>query len=312
MAKLLYIVSLGHSGSTILDLIAGTLDNVFSMGEVQFLSWQLLQGPKEDNPQTYCSCGKSFDKCKIWKKVLDEIGNQNKINIFNNPKGFDFSLNRYIVRYKNKVSYIFMNKLLSFSLKYRAFYFLSNIVYLVFLTSIKRNWELFDRTSEISECKWLVDSSKDIRRFWLLWKYRKNDVKLIILRRNVKGVATSSHHGLSEVIIEKRAKQWINFYYNSLPKILKLFNSKNILNVEYEEICRDSNKVRIKIAKFLNLKTPENNLAHISPYNYHTIQGNPIRLSKVDIKIRCDDRWQTRISKYSEMKINKILSKIKE
>ena len=37
--KLLYIVSLGHSGSTLLDLLSGTIKGVFSMGEAHFLSW---------------------------------------------------------------------------------------------------------------------------------------------------------------------------------------------------------------------------------------------------------------------------------
>ncbi|MFW5804266.1 MAG: hypothetical protein ACOCWG_03435 [bacterium] len=40
MAKLIYIISTGHSGSTLLDILLGTFNNVFSTGEFRYFTWQ--------------------------------------------------------------------------------------------------------------------------------------------------------------------------------------------------------------------------------------------------------------------------------
>ena len=106
-AKLIYISAPGHSGTTILDLLCGSIPGVFSMGEVHFLSWQLFQGAIKSDPQTYCSCANDFKKCSIYGPILRDIRKNTGINLFESPKKFDFSIVRRIERHKK---FVFSNQ----------------------------------------------------------------------------------------------------------------------------------------------------------------------------------------------------------
>lgn len=73
MAKLIYIVSTKHSGSTLLDLVIGSIPEVFSAGEALYLPYQLLRTRDSNGlpDQPYiCSCLKSFKECKVWQGVI--------------------------------------------------------------------------------------------------------------------------------------------------------------------------------------------------------------------------------------------------
>ncbi len=295
-AKVLYITSVGHSGSTLLDLICGTLPNVFSAGEVQFLSWQLLQGANPSDPQTYCSCGKSFNNCDLWKKIINNISEKKKIDIFKNPQKYSYSINRNIKRYEDKRILKIINLIFQLSITYSVFSFLKYLIYLYFLPSIKRNWDFFDQISKTTGVKYIVDSSKNINRFLLLQMYNPKRIKLIVLKRDIKGVVSSSHNGLNQNLIKKRAHSWLKFYNKKLKLIYKTTHSDNILHVNYEDICKETNATREKIALFLKIKKPVDEIKAISPYKYHTIQGNPLRLKKEDLDIKYDERWKKRLS----------------
>jgi hypothetical protein len=296
-AKLLYIVSLGHSGSTLLDLICGTIPNVFSMGEMHFLSWQLLQGEKKSDPQTYCSCGKYFDKCEFWSPILNNISEEKDIDIFLNPKSNDFSINRGIYRYKNYLGHKIINKLFQLIHFVRFLRPIRYIVFKYYKNSIINTWELYDKVANKSNCSYVVDSSKNIHRALLLKMLRPKDVKFLILKRDVKGVASSSHYGLNFDKVKTRTKKWYKFYHKRLPLYLHYIQKEDYLEVSYETLCESYNPLREDIAKFINFDLKDmDKIKYISPYTYHTVQGNPMRLSKKDVFIKYDERWKERLN----------------
>ncbi|MEO2072877.1 MAG: sulfotransferase [Zunongwangia sp.] len=295
-AKLIYIISQGHSGSTLLDLICGTLPSVFSMGEMHFFSWQLKQGEVPEDLQTYCSCGMSFDKCEFWSNVLKQINDEYQIDIYKNPERFNISINRGIVRHKKYMVHNLLNKAYSYAMRNSRFSFVNEIIYLFYKKSIKNTWSLYDKVAENSNCSFVVDSSKNFVRYMLLKRFRPNDVKMIVLKRDIKGVASSSHHGLNEYVIRKRAKGWNKFYNKKIPALLSGLSEEEYMVVKYEDMCRDYNELRRNVANWLKIEGNIDDINHISPYNYHTVQGNPMRLLKKDIKIRFDERWKERLS----------------
>jgi hypothetical protein len=61
----IYIAGYGRSGSTILDILFGSLPNVVSLGEVANL-WQLYFGD-----EVRCSCGRTYRDCPFWSQVID-------------------------------------------------------------------------------------------------------------------------------------------------------------------------------------------------------------------------------------------------
>lgn len=309
-AKILYITSLGHSGSTLLDLLSGTIPGVFSMGEVKRLSWQLLQGEIPTDPQTYCSCGDNFKNCVFWGKILDEINQENSVDVFNNPREYDFSLNSNIVRYKDKLHIKIINKILEYSLKYSLIKFLSYPVYWYYLPSVKRVWNMFDKVASHSKSEYVVDSSKDFLHYWLLRMHRPEDVKLIILIRDLKGVASSSHSGLTQELINTRAKHWLKYYNEIVQPAFKL-DKKYYKIIKYEDICQNPNDARKDIAEYLELAPLKNNIEHLTPSNYHTVQGNPMRLIKKSIRIKYDERWRVRLTKSQQKDLDMISTRLK-
>jgi hypothetical protein len=64
--KVLYVVGLGRSGSTILSNSLGQIGGYFSAGELNFI-WKhnVLQN-------RLCGCGRTFRECPVWTRVMDE------------------------------------------------------------------------------------------------------------------------------------------------------------------------------------------------------------------------------------------------
>ena len=59
-----FIASLGHSGSTLLDLMLGSHPRLVSLGEVHATIARAAE------KQNVCTCGKAADDCPIWGPVL--------------------------------------------------------------------------------------------------------------------------------------------------------------------------------------------------------------------------------------------------
>jgi hypothetical protein len=69
--KIAYVAALGHSGSTILDIILGTNPYLIGLGEISTLlnynnDWLLSKN-------YFCSCGKKISQCIFWSKVAPLI-----------------------------------------------------------------------------------------------------------------------------------------------------------------------------------------------------------------------------------------------
>jgi len=65
MTKVVFVASLAHSGSTLLDMIIGAHQSAVSMGEI----WNALR--RANDPQRQCTCGKTADDCPVWGPLLE-------------------------------------------------------------------------------------------------------------------------------------------------------------------------------------------------------------------------------------------------
>ena len=72
MRKVVFVASLAHSGSTLLDLVLGGHSRCVGLGEVVFA---LGPGPYglEKTLQSLCSCGRGVQDCPFWAKVVSEL-----------------------------------------------------------------------------------------------------------------------------------------------------------------------------------------------------------------------------------------------
>lgn len=72
MNRILYIASLPHSGSTLLDLFAGKHPDLIGLGGVDRAVGMLATEPEKTSARM-CSCGVAAGSCRYWGRVVKRI-----------------------------------------------------------------------------------------------------------------------------------------------------------------------------------------------------------------------------------------------
>jgi hypothetical protein len=62
--RVLYVMGIYHSGTTVLSNLVGQLDGFFAVGELRTL-W-----PKLTRPHYRCGCGELLQECPVWSRIL--------------------------------------------------------------------------------------------------------------------------------------------------------------------------------------------------------------------------------------------------
>ena len=290
MAKLISILSTGHSGSTLLNLLIGTLPGVFPTGELKYLPWQISRSKNElgsFKKENLCSCSKKFQQCVVWHKVIDSLSKQKNIDIINNPFDFKISiLNSGVFRKKLNFSEKLLNKTISLAIK-KKYNKIIDYLKPFYINEEKNKWDLINI----------------ILRSYLLYKYRPNDTFLIINNRKNLGYVTSQL--LLDQSIEKSLKNKYK-YFSKVDDILN--NSKvNYLKLNYENWVKEPELYRKKIAKFLGIEIHDNKIS-IDTRKNHLVAGNPIKY-KGKIEIRYDEKYKYILKQVIVDKINSIAKK---
>ncbi len=65
---IIYIAGNGRSGSTLLDMLLGSLPNLWTVGEANVIPWEF------EKRDAKCGCGKSLYECPFWTEVYSDIG----------------------------------------------------------------------------------------------------------------------------------------------------------------------------------------------------------------------------------------------
>lgn len=72
MSRLLYIASLPHSGSTLLNLLVGNSPQMIGLGGIDRATTMLVKSP-EKTQASECSCGASVRDCRYWGSVAAKL-----------------------------------------------------------------------------------------------------------------------------------------------------------------------------------------------------------------------------------------------
>jgi hypothetical protein len=66
----LFIIGMGRSGSTVLEMLLGNIPGYFSVGETRFF-WEYVQ-----HEHDLCGCGQQFHACEYWGPNIKAIAHQ--------------------------------------------------------------------------------------------------------------------------------------------------------------------------------------------------------------------------------------------
>lgn len=310
MAKLCYITSLSHSGSTLLDILIGTLQGAFSTGEVTYLAWNLYRERHMEvsvAEQNICTCRYPFSKCQIWGEVVDRLKNtKHGLLLSESPLNYKMKFYNFTNRYDASASF-FDQKLKAILIKHLKNYgngLIPNLLHLYNRRIAENNWIVFDTLAEVTRAKIIIDSSKDIGRLYHLAQHRPDSVYIVFLVRSIFAVAASSLKRGGDPIAT--ALDWVQGNMSKYSIIKRMPRIPSIV-VWYEDYCKDPLSERNRIADFIGLtKNPEDIL--INSKKYHLVAGNPMRYTE-DIIIRKDDSWRLLLNNTTYNAIKNILEK---
>ncbi len=194
MTKVVSILSAGHSGSTLCDILTGTIPGVFSTGECIYFPWQLYRnGNVCELGQDICSCGERFSDCKTWQRVIGEISEKSGYDLFDDPLRFKMAMYKKQT-YGQEISTFtrIIRALFVRTLKIWPYNRLSGIFAFPVRKRLNNNWLFFDAICRTTGASHVVDSSKDIVRMALLQQDRLANVFVVLLIRDIEGVAASA------------------------------------------------------------------------------------------------------------------------
>lgn len=290
MTKYIYICAAGHSGSTLLDLLLGSHSRIASLGEIDHLSKNLaLNSP--------CSCGEPVRECKFWKTVLTNLSVRLKTDVYGNP--YDLVLgypraSRLIDPKHQTTSYLLKRRFL-LGLYYAMLRFrplTPNFLGYPIDKSARTTLELFEVVRSSFDLDAVVDSSKSYLRAISLYRANPENVRILLLSRDGRGVLWSN---LKRSVPAKQAiAEWRNQYRRALPLFEKHIPQSAVLQVKYEDLTQDPTRELDRICRFIGQKF-EKEMLNYSVADHHITNGNDIRMSP-QREIRPDTEWKDRLS----------------
>lgn len=289
--NLIYVVSIGHSGSTLLESILGAHSQITTGGEIQIWPHEIRQDTMR------CACGKKISACEFWSELQNRVDPLQQAH----PQ-IDFFREEH-----NAGRTVRLQQLSGFTRNgdspvdpdvYQ--YALNNYeVYREFMGLME------DMTGK--KAKWIVDSSKDPYRLLWLAKSGLFNIKVFHVVKHPKAFAYSMYKRLPEVHKQKLRLQlyeaarqsfkWtVENYLSSLIAEHYLRRNEYML-VQYETMASEPESFFARVFDFLSLDPEQEALTGFREETMHTVAGNPMRYRSDGIKL--DEKWKQALPKES-------------
>jgi len=239
--NVIYIVGLGHSGSTLLDLIIGSSKKCIGLGELDGLR-EFIRGKGESDR------GNKAAESKFWSPVAKKFCEEE-------IKPYNLSMKKNFE--------VLLHMLLGFPVKDRY-------------KTQKLFKKIFKRAKEEKPTiKYILDSSKDERHLVYLNENENINVKVIHLIRDGRGVVNShERRGLNwfEAFSKWLLRTlWTKLYLNRIDKERKI-------TVSYDLFAQKPKKYIKKINKEFNLDINEDNfIEEVNKEPSYRFAGNAMR-----------------------------------
>lgn len=254
--KIIYIIGLGRSGTTLLDIILGNSKNNFSCGELNRYPYE------EGRPYQY---PEDYPQYSFWMDLKEKFEKKHSVAEYKNVSGLYRQFEYHVGFFLNYFNLISKKKF---------------IKYLSFVEDVYDN--IFENISQSV----LIDSSKYSSRAISLSRSEKYEVVYIYIKRNPVNVINS----FAKTDVEQNSKSWFqaNVYYfigSMLCELAfrKLNRTHKCVKINFEDLVNRPALTLTKVATHTeidlseSIKIVENKL----PLNVGMIYyGNRVRLKK--------------------------------
>jgi hypothetical protein len=274
---ILYIAGFGHSGSTLLDLLAGSLPGAVSCGELNTFWPRAWRGDKR------CGCGATLRECPFWSQVIEGLAAPRETSEAISARRRE----QRLVRMRNTPAL-----LLPALFRGRARRELARTVAL--------RGSLYGEIARVSGATVVVDSSKSIGYGLLLRRLPGVEVRFLHLVRDAHGPAYSYlRRRPPEQTLEpgtprpvppaRTAARWM---LSQVRAALLLRAAGPYLRIRYEDLCRDPASVIARVAAFAGTTAEGFSPGAVVPSHVHTSGGNHMRFATSPLTVRFDEAWR--------------------
>lgn len=277
---LVYILSNGRSGSTLLDSLLGAQPGIWTVGEAHILPWEVRQDILP------CSCGASVRNCDFWADVIETLD----LSPMSTLAPIDYFREEHqggrAVRAAQIVD-ILRGSPSTKWLPHITSYGSTNAGFLgsVWSHASARGGE---------QVEWLVDASKDVYRLnWLLHSARF-DLRVLHLTKDPRGFVYSMTKRLARPSFRKTtrfAARWLveNFLFARICSHPLLAGRS--MHITYERLATDPDQTIRGIGEWLGTVTLPVSSLDLQELANHAVAGNSMRWTST--RIRLDERWRT-------------------
>ena len=280
--KVLYVVGLGRSGSTILSNSLGQIGGYFSAGELNFI-WR-----HNVIENRLCGCGRPFRECPIWTRVMDEA--------FGGMDGVD---PREMMRLQASGT---RTRHIPLMLTARGEGVLKERLEKLLLNYRR----LYEAIGSVTDSRVIVDSSKEPAHGYAMSLVPGIDFRVLHLIRDPRAAAYSwlkkKPQPDSEEIEHmvrfsptKSSALWDS--WNASAEALWRRTPQEYLRVRYEDFVADPRESLERILGLVGV-TAELPLAGEREVRLgvsHTVSGNPNRFDTGSVELRPDHEWISRM-----------------
>jgi len=289
MTKYLHICSAAHSGSTLLDMLAGSHSQVASLGEVNQLSKNIALNSQ-------CGCGAEIGSCELWSEVIRRVGRQMNIDVLTNPYGLHmgYPLASTVIDKAHQTPAYLVKRRLVLGLQFLQFrYGLSWLTPLLrpIIQGVDNSVRVFEAVRGVLAVEAVVDSSKSYLNAIQFYRRYPDRVRIVLLTRDGRGVLWSNmKRGAPR---ERTVRDWCNRYNRAIPLLQRYVRREHWLQVRYEDLTSDTAKVLQTVCQLIGLPF-EVGMLQFRQKKHHIVNGNRIRLSSTST-IATDVEWMKRL-----------------
>jgi hypothetical protein len=282
--KVLYVVGLGRSGSTILSNSLGQIPGFFSGGELNFI-WR--QNVIENR---LCGCGRPFRECPVWTKVMDEA--------FGGMDGVD---PREMMRLQNSGT---RTRHIPSMLTEGGRRALAER-----LEKLLLNYgRLYEAVGSVTGSRVIVDSSKEPAHGFAMGMVPRVDFYALHLIRDPRAAAyswskkkyqpdTDTKEYMVRFSPTKSSALWDS--WNASAEALWRRTPERYLRLRYEDFVADPSQSFEKILRLVREPDAEPPLVgerEVKLGVSHTVSGNPNRFETGAVELRTDREWISKMS----------------
>lgn len=283
--SIIFIASVGYSGSTLLDMLLGSNESVVSLGEVYILSRYARENAE-------CTCGQPVRSCPFWTAV--ELALQKRCS---NPS---LKLGEYPLTVEAPLHTVHRtvptaNDILLVAGSARAWRAGATVSSTTrdYVEASRNAHTLFEEVAALSGASTIVDSSKYAVPMKAVYLGAPQRVRIVHLVRDGRGTCFSlmDRHGMS---FEEAARTWRRYNWN-LQLMLRTVPRRRQALVRYEDLCADPAAVVRDIGNLVDAAVPLA-VRPLDKTRFHNIGGNPMRFRRSEVDIVQDERWRQRIT----------------